>query len=53
MDSNEKSIIKELEEIQKNLSNIIIPSMGMIENDIKIKINNEEYINQENMSKEK
>ena len=45
MDDNEKSIIKELEEIQKSLNNIIIPSMGMLDNDIKIDINNEEYIN--------
>ena len=45
MDSNEKSIIKELEEIQKSLDDIIIPSMGMLDNDIKLNINNEEYVN--------
>jgi len=44
----EKSIIKELEEIQAKLSNIVIPSMGMIENDIKIEINNEKFINTNN-----
>lgn len=48
MDNEEKSIIKELEEIQKKLDNIIIPSMGMIENDVKIVINNEEFINKDN-----
>ena len=48
MDKEEKSIIKELEDIQKNIPNIIIPSMGMLENDINIKINNEDYINKKN-----
>ena len=48
MDNEEKSIIKELEDIQKKLSNIVIPSMGMIENNIKLEINNKEFINQEN-----
>lgn len=48
MDNEEKSIIKELEDIQKNLSNIVIPSMGMIENNTKLEINNKEFINQEN-----
>ena len=52
MDNEEKSIIRELEEIQKKIPQIIIPSMGMIENNIKIEINNEEFINQETMSKE-
>lgn len=48
MDKEEKSIIKELDEIQKNLPNIIIPSMGMLEDNNKIDINNEEFINKEN-----
>ena len=48
MDKEEKSIIKELEEIQNNLPNIIIPSMGMLEDNNKIDINNEEFINKEN-----
>ena len=48
MSDVEKSIIKKLEDIQKNIPNIIIPSMGMLENDINIKINNEDYINKEN-----
>lgn len=48
MDKEEKSIIKELDEIQKNLPNIIIPSMGMLEDNNKIEINNEEFINKEN-----
>lgn len=52
MDNEEKSIIKELEDIQKNLPNIIIPSMGMLENTIKLEINNEEFIKQETISKE-
>lgn len=48
MSDVEKSVIKKLEDIQKNIPNIIIPSMGMLENDINIKINNEDYINKEN-----
>ena len=52
MNNEEKSIIRELEDIQKNLPNIIIPSMGMLENNIKVEINNEEFINQETKSKE-
>lgn len=52
MHNEEKSIIKELEDIQKNLPNIIIPTMGMIENNTKIEINNEEFINKESISKE-
>lgn len=46
-DNEEKSIIKELEEIQKKLENIVLPTMGMIENDSKININNEQFINLE------
>ena len=46
-DNEEKSIIKELEEIQKKLENIVLPTMGMIENDTKININNEQFINLE------
>lgn len=48
MDDREKSIIKKLEDIQKNIPNIIIPSMGMLENDINIEIKNEDYIDKEN-----
>ena len=46
-DNEEKSIIKELEEIQKKLENIVLPTMGMNENDNKIEINNEQFINLE------
>ena len=46
-DNEEKSIIKELEEIQKKLENIVLPTMGIIENDNKIEINNEQFINLE------
>ena len=47
MDNKEKSIIEELKEIQASLPNIILPTMGMIENDNKIEINNEQFINLE------
>ena len=52
MHNEEKSIIKELEDIQRKLPNIIIPAMGMLENTVKIDINNEEFINKETISKE-
>ena len=48
IDDKEKSVIKKLEDIQKNIPNIIIPSMGMLENNINVEINNENYINKEN-----
>ena len=37
MDNEEKSIIKELVEIQKKLPNIVLPTMGMLEDNLKIK----------------
>ena len=45
MDNKEKNIIEELKEIQKSLPNINIPRMGILENDNKVKINNDEFIN--------
>ena len=48
MDNEEKSIIKELIEIQKKLPNVVLPTMGMLEDNLKIKINNKDYINEEN-----
>ena len=45
MDNKEKNIIEELKEIQSSLPNINIPTMGILENDNEVIINNEEYIN--------
>ena len=45
MDNKEKSIIEELKEIQNNIPNIVLPTMGILENDSKLIINNEEFIN--------
>ena len=46
MDNKEKSIIEELKEIQNSLPNIVLPTMGILENDNKLTINNESFINQ-------
>ncbi len=51
MDNKDKSIIEELKEIQSSLPNIILPTMGVLENDNRIIINNDEFINK-NISKE-
>ena len=45
MDNNEKSIIAELKDLQKNMPDIILPSMGILETDNKLLINNDEFIN--------
>ena len=37
MDNEEKSIIKELIEIQQKLPNVVLPTMGMLEDNLKIK----------------
>lgn len=45
MDNKEKSIIEELKEIQQSLPEITLPTMGILDNDEKIVINNDEFIN--------
>ena len=45
MDNKEKSIIEELKEIQKSLPEVILPTMGILDNDNKLIINNENFIN--------
>ena len=45
MEVKDKSIITELEEIQKTLPDIILPTMGILENDNKLIINNDDFIN--------
>ena len=47
----DKSIIDELKEIQESLPNVVLPTMGILENDSKLIINNDEFINK-NISKE-
>lgn len=43
-DNVEKNYIELLEEAQKKLPNIILPSMGMLENEDHIDINGNDYI---------
>jgi len=45
MDNKEKSIIEELKEIQNNIPGVVLPTMGILDNDNKVKINNDEFIN--------
>jgi len=51
MDNKEKSIIEELKEIQSTLPNVILPTMGILENENKLVINNDDFINK-SISKE-
>jgi len=51
MDDKEKSIIKQIQEIQGSMPNIVLPTMGIIQNETKLIINNEAFINK-NASKE-
>lgn len=51
MADKEKSIIEELKEIQSTLPNVILPTMGIIENNNELLINNNDFINK-SISKE-
>ena len=51
MNDKEKNIVEELKEIQEKLPNVILPTMGILETDNKLIINNENFINN-NISKE-
>ena len=52
VDDKDKSYIKILEEAQKKIPNIILPSMGIIDNEKKIDINGKDYIKKDNNVKE-
>lgn len=45
MDDKEKSVIEELKEIQEKLPDVVLPTMGILDNDNKLIINNDEFIN--------
>ncbi len=53
MDKNkDDSYIKILEEAQKKLSGVVIPSMGIMNNEVKVDINGKDYIKKDNNVKE-
>ena len=43
-DDNNKSIIKTLEKVQKDFPGLILPNMGIIDNEKKIDINSKDYL---------
>ena len=51
MNNKDKNIVEELKEIQSTLPNVILPTMGILETDNKLIINNDNFINS-NVSKE-
>ena len=48
----DKSYIELLEEAQKKNPNIVLPSMGIIKNEIKVNVNGKDYIKKGNNVKE-
>lgn len=47
-EEKEKNYMELLEETQKKMPNIILPSMGMIDNEIHVEINGKDYIKKSN-----
>ena len=43
---NENNYIEILEIAQKKLSGIVLPSMGLLNNEVKVNINGSEFLNQ-------
>ena len=52
MDNRDKNYVKILEEMQKKNPNIVLPSMGIINNEVKVNINGKDYIKKDNQVKE-
>lgn len=44
----EKNILELLEEVQRKVPDIVLPSMGIIDNEVKIDIHGSDYIKKEN-----
>ncbi|MCI6266545.1 MAG: hypothetical protein MR598_06865 [Erysipelotrichaceae bacterium] len=47
MNEEDKSYIEMLKEIQKENPNLILPSMGMIDNENRVEVNGKDYIKKE------
>lgn len=43
-EENEKSYITLLKEAQENVPGVVLPSMGMIDNEVKVNIDVKEYL---------
>lgn len=48
----EETLIKKIEKVQKELPNIILPSMGIINNEKKVEINGKDYIKHKDVEEE-
>ena len=49
---NLKSITKKIEELKTDIPNIILPTMGIIEEENKININNQDYLNKKEVKED-
>ncbi len=52
MGNKEKSYIKILEDAQKRNPNIVLPSMGILNNETKVNVNGKDYIRKDKSVKE-
>lgn len=53
MDKIEKeSLIKKIESVQKEFPNIVLPSMGIVNNEKKIEIDGKDYIKHKSVGEE-
>ncbi len=50
--SDDKSYIKILEEAQKKIPNVVLPSMGIINNEVKVNIDGKDYVKNSDNVKE-
>ena len=51
-DDNNKSIIKTLEKVQKDFPGLILPNMGIIDNQKQIDITSTAYLNDKNIKED-
>ena len=52
VDDKEKSYIEILEDAQKKIPNVVLPSMGILNNEIKVDVNGKDYVKKDNNVKE-
>ncbi len=48
----DESLIKKIEKVQKELPNIVLPNMGIINNEKKVEINGKDYIKHKEVKEE-
>ncbi|MBR3161913.1 MAG: hypothetical protein IKF19_04205 [Bacilli bacterium] len=47
-----KPLIKVLQEVQKDFSNLVLPNMGIIDNEKKIEINGKDFLKNKSIKEE-